>query len=432
MTSRERVRRAINHELPDMVPLDLGSTSVTGIHVSSYGKLKKLLGIYGGEIRLIDPFQMLAEVEEPVRRKLGIDTFGLQPPSTPFGFKNENWKPWRLFDGTEVMVSGHFEYDIDANGDILLYPGGDRGVPPSGKMARDGYYFDAIMRQKPIEEKELDPKKWVDQTYSLYSDEDLAYLEKTSLRFFEETDYAIIGNFCDGGLGDIGVVPGLNVKDPEGIRDPEEWYISLVTRREYIREIFAYQTELVLKNLEMYHEACGDRIDVIDVSETDFGGQRGLLISVDLFRDLFKPYLRQINDWIKNNTGWKIFYHSCGSIGELIDDFIEIGVDILNPVQYSAEKMDLEKLKIKYGDKLVFWGGGIDTQWVLPFEKPNNVREEIIKNVRILSHGGGFVFSTIHNLQANVPAENLKALFDAFESCRNYSKINSCWSSDVK
>ncbi|MGQ9615583.1 MAG: uroporphyrinogen decarboxylase family protein [Spirochaetota bacterium] len=418
MTSREKVRKAINHEIADSLPLDLGSTSVTGIHASSYGKLKKLLGIDKGEIRIIDPFQMLAEVEEPVRKALGIDTCGLQLPSTLFGFKNENWKPWRLFDGTEVMVSGHFEYDVDVNGDILLYPGGDRNVPPSGRMAKDGYYFDAIIRQKPIDEEKLDPKKWVEQTYSPYSDEDLRYLEKTSRWLFEETDYAIIGNFCDGGLGDIGVVPGLNVKEPEGIRDPEEWYISLITRREYIHEIFARQTELVLKNLRMYQEACGERIDVIDVSETDFGGQRGLLISVELFKNLFKPYLKQINTWIKNNTNWKIFYHTCGSIMGLIDELIEIGVDILNPVQYTAEKMELGELKHRYGDKLVFWGGGVDTQRVLPFGKPDNIRDEVKKNVRILSKGGGFVFSTVHNLQANVPAENLKALFDAFESCR--------------
>ena len=146
-------------------------------------------------------------------------------------------------------------------------------------MAKDGYYFDAIVRQKPIREEELDPKKWVDQTLSLYSEDDLMYLKKTVERVYEETEYSIVGNFCDGGLGDIGVVPGLNIKEPDGIRDPEEWYVSLITRKNYINDLFGYQTELVLKNLKMYHEACGGKIDVIDISEPVLGGQRGLLLS---------------------------------------------------------------------------------------------------------------------------------------------------------
>ena len=425
MTSRIRVRKAINHEIPDKVPMDLGGTSVTGIHAIAYKHLKKILGEESGNIKIIDPYQMLVEVEDAVKKKIGVDTYGIQLPYTIFGFKNENWKPWKLNDGTEVLVSEHFEYDIDKSGNILLFPHGDRSVSPSGKMVKDGYYFDAISRQKPINQNNLDPKKWVDQSFSLYTQEDMKYLEKSSAGIFSETDYSIIGNFCDGGLGDIGIIPGPNVKDPVGIRDPEEWYISLVTRKNYINEIFGFQTELALRNLMMYHEACGDKVDIIDVSETDFGSQRGLLMSRATFTELFKPHFKKMNDWIRKNTNWKIFYHTCGSVLELMDDFIEIGIDILNPVQYSADNMDLIDLKKKYGKKIVFWGAGIDTQRILPFGKPDEVKEEVINNIKVLSEDGGFVFSAVHNIQANTPENNLKMLFDTFHQWRDCKVTNN-------
>ena len=177
MTSRERVRRAINHQQTDRPPLDLGSTLVTGIHVSAYLRLKKALGVRGGVSRVYDPFQMLGMVEEPVKKALGVDTFGIELPTTIFGYRNEKWKRFRLFDGTEVEISGHFEYDVLPNGDIVQYPRGDRSAPPSGRMPKGGFYFDSIVRQEPIDEARLDPKEWVAQSYSLYTDEELRFLE---------------------------------------------------------------------------------------------------------------------------------------------------------------------------------------------------------------------------------------------------------------
>jgi hypothetical protein len=315
-------------------------------------------------------------------------------------------------------VPGGFEYDVDERGDVLLYPEGDRTAAPSGRMPAGGYYFDAVVRQKDLDQDRLDPKRWVDETLARYTDEDARYLEETSRRAYEETDRAVVANFCDGGLGDIGIVPGLAAKDPSGVRDPEEWYVSLVTRKSYIRDIFAYQTELALDNLEVYRQACGDRVDIIDVSETDFGSQRGLLISRRIFTELFKPFMERINRWIHENTSWKVFYHSCGSIADIMEDFIDIGVDIVNPVQFGAEGMDLETLKNRFGDRLVFWGGGVDSQKTLPFGTPEEIAREVRRNVEALSGGGGFVFGVVHNLQANVPIQNMKALFDTLESLR--------------
>ena len=411
MTSRERVRSAINHQVPDRVPLDLGSTLVTGIQASIYAKLKKALGISGGNIRVYDPFQMLAEVEEEVKKALGVDTYGIQLPVNIFGYRNENWKPFTMFDGTEVLISGHFEYDVLENGDIVQYPKGDRSAPPSGKMPEGGYYFDSIVRQEPIDDSKLDPKEWVMQTYSLYTEEDLRYLEETSRWYFENTDYALIGNFWGAGFGDIAIVPGPHIPHPKGIRDPEEWYVSVITRKQYIKDIFGYQFELQMKNLKMYREAVGERIEVIVMSGTDFGSQHGPFISPAAYRDMFKPLHRAMNDWVHENTPWKTFFHTCGSIAAFLDDFAEAQVDILNPVQISAFGMEPELLKEQYGDRFVFWGGGVDSQGVLSFGTPEEVRLQVAHNIEVFSRGGGFVFNNVHNIQTTVPLDNLLAFF---------------------
>ncbi len=404
---------ALSHREPDRPPLDLGSTLVTGIHVSAYARLKKALGLGTGVCRVYDPFQMLGQVEEPVKKALGVDTFGIELPTTIFGYRNENWKRFTLFDGTEVEISGHFEYDVLPSGDIVQYPKGDRSAAPSGKMPKGGFYFDSIVRQEPIDEARLDPKEWVEQSYSLYTDEDLRFLEETSRHWYENSTYSLLGNFWGAGFGDIALVPGPAVIHPKGIRDPEEWYVSSILRKEYVKEIFHLQLELQMKNIQMYHQAVGDRIDVVVMSGTDFGSQNGPFISPEAYREIFKPLHRQMNDWVHANTRWKTFYHTCGSIVAFLDDFVEAGMDILNPVQISAAGMSPEFLKGKYGEKFVFWGGAVDAQHTLSFGTPDEVREETKRNAAVFSRGGGFVSNNIHNIQANVPTENLIALFEA-------------------
>ncbi|HUT66555.1 MAG TPA: uroporphyrinogen decarboxylase family protein [Spirochaetota bacterium] len=413
LTSRERVRSALDHKETDRVPIDLGSSPVTGIQAVMYRKLKEYLGITGGEIKVYEPYQMLAEVEETVKKRLNIDTYGIQLPVTLFGYKNERWKPFRMFDGTEVLISGNFEYDVLPSGDIVQYPKGDRSAEPSARMPKDGYYFDAIVRQPPIDEKRLNPKKWVEQTYSLYSEEDLRYLEETSRMYYENTEYSLVGNYWGAGFGDIAIVPGLDVAKPEGVRDPEEWYVSIVTRKSYIRDIFAYQMELGMKNIELYLEAVGDRIDVVTMSGTDFGSQNGPFISPAVYREVWKPLHKRMNDWVHEHTTWKTFYHTCGSIVLFLDDFYEAGVDILNPVQVSAGGMEPEILKKNYGDRFVFWGGAVNSQGTLAFGSPEEVREQTRRNVGIFSKGGGYIFNNVHNIQSTVPVENVTAMFEA-------------------
>jgi hypothetical protein len=409
---RERVRRTLNRQPVDRAPIDLGSTAVTGIHATTYARLRRALGLADEPVRIEEPFQLLAEVEEPVRRALGVDTIGLWARETMFGFPNGGWKPWSLPDGTPALVAERFRFTIDEKGDTLIYPKGDTTATPSGRLPKDGFYFDAIVRQQPIDEAQLDPREWEEQ-FSAFSDDDLHHLETRSRRLYEETEYSVVGGFGQAGVGDIAFVPGQSLREPKGLRDPNLWYEYLALHPDYIKAIFDLWNESALRNLELYRQAVGDRIDVIFMGGTDFGGQQGPLVSPKMFRELWKPLYKRTNDWVHQNTSWKTFWHSCGSVAKLLDDFVEMGVDILNPVQCSAAGMEPELLKDRYGDKLVFWGGAVDTQHTMPFGTPEEVRAQARERLRVLGRDGGFVFCSIHNIQARTPVENVLAFFEA-------------------
>ncbi len=417
-TSRERVKLALEHREPDRVPLDLGSTAVTGIMASALYRLRKALGLERTPIKVHEPYQVLGRVEDDLLDALGVDVVGLSDDSTMFGFPARDWKPFTLFDGTPVLVPGGFNTEITADGNLYQYPGGDRTAPPSGRMPADGFYHDAIERQQPYDPTELDPETWVREMYTEYSDESLRLLQDRAESLYANTTRAILGNFGSSGFGDIAHVPGLAIPQPTGVRAVADWYMATALYPDYIRAIFDLQLEIALRNLALYHEAVGDRIVALFVSGTDFGAQTGPFISPAAYRTLFKPYHKAINDWIHAHTSWKTFYHSCGSMVALYDDMIEAGVDIVNPVQISAHGMDPRALKDRWGEDLVFWGAGVDTQQVLPFGTPEQISEHVRENLGIMAEGGGFVFCAVHNIQATVPTENLVALFEAFGEAR--------------
>ncbi len=421
MTSRERVHLALNHKQPDRVPLDLGATSVTGMHVSSVYALRQALGLDepGTPVKVVEPFQMLGEIKPDLMEALGIDVVGVGMPKNMFGFENKDWKPWTFWDGTPVLVPGDFNTDPEPNGDILMYPEGDKSAPPSGRMPKGGFYFDAIVRQEPIDDDKLNPEDNVEE-FKPISDWELEYIKNEVDRLYNETDKAIVGSFGGTSFGDIAFVPAPQLKYPKGIRDIEEWYMSTVTRKEYVREVFARPCEIALDNLKKIHKAVGDKVSVVFITGTDFGMQTGPFISPAAYRDLYQPFHRRINDWVHTNTNWKTFIHSCGAIVDFIPDFIDAGFDILNPVQCSAVGMDPETLKERFGDKITFWGGGVDTQKTLPFGTPDEVRKEVEERIRVFGKGGGFVFNSIHNIQARTPVENLVALYEAFKEHARY------------
>lgn len=419
MNSRQRVEAALNHRQPDLVPLDLGASAVTGMHVSSVYHLRQTLGLdsVGTPVKVTEPYQMLGEIKPDLIDALGVDVIGLGGRRTMFGFENKDWKPWTLFDGTPVLVPAAFNTEPEPNGDILMYPEGDRSAPPSGRMPRGGFYFDTIVRQDPIDDDKLNVEDNL-QEFGPISDGDLQYFAGEADRLHRETDKAILANFGGMAFGDIALVPAPFLKRPKGIRDVEEWYISTLTRFDYVYEVFRRQCEIALGNLVKLREAVGDRVTAVFITGTDFGAQHGPFIGPAAYRRLYQPFHRQVNDWIHKHTNWKTFIHSCGSVIALLPDIVEAGFDILNPVQCSAVGMDPRTLKSRFGGRVTFWGGGVDTQKTLPFGAPEQVRKEVAERIQIFGQGGGFVFNTVHNVQARTPAENLVAMYETVREAR--------------
>ena len=412
VTSRERVRLALEHQEADCVPLDLGATAVTGMHVDTVYRLRQALGLDapGTPVKIWEPFQMLGEIKPDLINALSVDTAMVTGSGTAFGFPLEGWKQWTTFGGTPALVPAGFNTQLEPNGDLLLYPQGDRSVPASGRMPKGGFYFDVIVRQEPFKEEDLRVEDNADD-FSVMSDREMEHFRSRAEELYTQTDKALVLNLGALALGNIARIPGPQLKHPRGIRDIEEWYISLSARREHIYKIFERQTEINLVNLEKIRGAVGNRPTVAYLSGTDFGAQNGPFIAPRAYRDLFQPFHKQVNDWVHRNTTWKTFIHCCGSVWALLDDFIAAGFDILNPVQCSAAHMNPFDLKKKFGNRVTFWGGGVDTQSTLPFGSPQEVREEVRERIRAFGPGGGFVFNAVHNVQALVPIENVLAMY---------------------
>lgn len=414
MNSREQFLKTVNHQQPSRIVLDLGATSVTGIHVQTISQLRRHYGLQRKPIRVIEPFQMLGEVDWELIDSIGIDVIGAWGKNNMFGFNNHSpFKEWKTPWGQRVMVPRNFNTTTDAKGDILMYPEGDTSIPPSARMPKTGYFFDAIIRQEPIVEEELDVQNNLEE-FGLVSDAELEHWRIEVDKAYY-SGKAVIAAFGGTALGDIALVPGMNLKVPKGVRDVAEWYMSTVVRPDYITSIYERQVEIAIENLTRIFAVVGNKINAIFICGTDFGTQDSIFCSPEQFDEMWLPYYRKINDWIHENTQWKTFKHSCGAVEGLMDHFIRAGFDIINPVQINAAGMDPLKLKQRYGRDLVFWGGGIDTQKVLPFGKPEEVREQVLRNCDIFNKDGGFVFNTVHNIQANVPVENVVAMLEAIQ-----------------
>lgn len=419
MTGREKLRNALAHK-KSRVPVDIGSTPVTGIHVAALAGLRKYYGLGDEPIKVFDPSQMLGLVENDLLDILGVDVVGIFNPKTKFGFENDGWKEWKTPWGQIVLVGNDFQVDEIQEG-IFIYPQGDRSVPPSGKMPWDGWYFDAITRQEADQNRKPQVEDNLEE-YGVISERTVLHLREQAERI-EPTGRGVVAVIGGTGLGDVANIPGPSLKHPKGVRDIAQWYMTTATDPGFVRDLFERQIEIAMKNLEIVNASLGNRIDVIYLCGTDFGTQRSTIISEKTFRNLWLPYYRRMNDWIHRHTAWKTFKHSCGAVSNFLPLFIESGFDIINPVQCSAHGMDPETIKDRYGDDLVFWGGGVDTQHVLPFGSVEEVRRQVLKRCETFSKNGGFVFNTIHNLQAGIPIENIAAIFDALAEFNTQTDI---------
>lgn len=411
MSSQSNLQRTLNHEQPDRMVVDFGATTVSGIHVLVVEKLRAHFGLENRPVKVTEPYQMLGEVDEELQELMGVDVIGISPPSDMFGNRLEAWKEYRTSWGQVVLVPGSFTVKRDENGDTVLFPQGDTSVGPSAKMPRSAYFFDAINRQGKIDDSKLNPADNLEE-FSVMSEADVAYWKESTEKVAGKGK-GLVANFGGTAIGDIALVPGLNLKHPKGIRDVADWYMSTLMRSDYLHEIFEKQTEIALQNLALAKDSSGESVDVAFICGTDFGTQYSSFCSLETYDELYAPYYKKINRWIHENTRWKTFKHSCGAVEPFMEHFIDSGFDIINPVQINAAGMDPVKLKEKYGSRLTFWGGGVDTQKILPFANPEEVKSHVLKECEIFAPGGGFVFNTVHNIQANVPLPNILAMLEA-------------------
>ncbi len=406
----------MDHRSADKIAVDFGGTAVTGIHCLIVEKLREHYGLERRPVKILDSFQMLGVIDDDLKEVLQTDVVGVYGQRDIFGvLQGERWKEVKFGWGQTVLLPEDFRM-TESNGDRFIHPSGDTSVPPSGVMPSSGYFFNAIERQGELDDNDLHVEDNLEEFQPL-SDQDLDYWEKT-IRRAAAGDRAVMASFPGTALGDVALVPAMHLRAPKGIRGVTEWYLSTVMRTDYIHRMFERQVEIALGNLARLNARVGDLVDAVYICGTDFGTQDSQFCSGETFDELWLPYYKKMNDWIHANTRWKTFKHSCGAMLPLIPNMIEAGFDILNPVQISAKDMDPKILKERFGDKLTFWGGGVDTQMVLSQGTPQQVARQVEEQCHILGENGGFVFNTVHNIQANTPLENVVAMIETLRKLR--------------
>jgi uroporphyrinogen decarboxylase len=383
MNSRERVLMSLNHKEPDRIPFDLGGTVMTGIHKYAYAGLREYLGLPAKEeIPIAEMLQQIAIIDEDVRERLKVDVLDTAPRS-----------------------SGTFNIEIKDRGDYLYFYD-EWGI--GWNMPKDGGFF-YDMFDHPLKNAttiaEIDNFAWPDPTAPAR----FKGLRERSRHVAEVEGKAVcLGGLCAGIL-----------EMAAWMRGYENFYPDTIVNRDLIERIMDIVLDMKMAFWEKVLEEAGEYADVV-LEADDMAGQFNLLISRDMYRDLFKPRHKKLFDFIHARTEAKIFFHSCGAIRPLLPDLIEAGIDILNPVQVSAKGMDSAELKKEFGKDLTFWGGGVDVQGVYGTGTPEQVREDVKRRIEDLGPGGGFIFATVHNTQANVPPENFMAMWETLQEYGAY------------
>ncbi len=404
MTPRERVLAALNHQQPDRVPIDFGGHRSSGIAAIAYGKLRQALGLEPRPIRVYDPIQQLAIIDEDVLDRFGVDTIEL---GRQFAHEDEHWADWTLPDGSACQMPVWATPQREEGRWVLKSQGG-RVV---GQMPDGAIYFEQT-NWPFLEDDDLDrlPEAMAECMWVAMRTPpgplvagkfgDRAMVEGANgLR--ERTDRAILALF-GGNLLEIGQFLYRN----------DKFLMLLAGNPGRAHEFLDRLLQIHLENLEKFLGLVGPYIDVILFGD-DLGMQTGPQVSPAMYREFFKPRHARMWRRAKELAEVKVNLHCCGGVRELLPELIDAGLDAINPVQISCKGMDPRELKAKFGDKLTFWGGGCDTHGVLSRGTPEEVRRHVKQQVAILSPGGGFVFQQVHNVLADVPPENVIAMLDA-------------------
>jgi len=399
MTHRERALKALNHQEPDRVPIDFGGIVDSTIAAIRYQELRRQLNLPPSSTRIADASQYMAILEEDVRQALDIDTAPVfaeprewRSETFANGFRAElpaKFQPERLPDGSQVVLNGA--------GQVTL------------KMPADGFFFDPVY--SPLADaadvSEIERHLHAIETYDSPSHLDNGYEAMAAIarRLREQTDYLVVGFFG-----------GHIFQASQSLRGWEAFLIDLLTNRKFAETLMDQLAEANIRRFTRFAETVGPYVDVVHF-EDDLGMQDRPLLSPQLYREAVKPYHAKLLRHVKSACDALVLFHSDGAVAHFIPDFIEMGVDAINPVQVSAEGMDTKVLKREFGKEIAFWGAGCDSQRVLPFGTAVDVTQEVKRRIDDLAPGGGFVFAPVHNIQGEVPVENVVTMF---ETAREY------------
>lgn len=413
MTSRERVVAALNHEEPDRVPIDFGATYNTSVNAIAYNRLKKHLGIESPTYsRYIASFLAAIDLDEGLAalERMGGDVL----PVSNFRpcVSATSWKPYTLKDGSRIMAPEQFNPVENERGDLEIFA--DPGVPMY-RMPKDGFYFDTVYRplanienQRQLEE--VMPQVRASNMYPKLSEERGAILAAHAKRLHEQTSYSLLGDVWQLSMYHWSME----------LFGYEKFFMWMASDRDAVHYWNTQITSMYEEFLKQYLEAAGPYIDVILMGD-DYGTQKGPQVSIPMFRELFKPYVTRVCSLIHEKCPHvKVLLHSCGSIAPLIPEFIECGIDALNPVQCTADNMNPAALKREFGRDIVFWGGGVSAQTTLFNGTVEDVRREVKERIDIFKPGGGYVFATDHDIQEHVPPDKIAAIFETAQRCRHY------------
>jgi uroporphyrinogen decarboxylase len=406
MTSRQRILAALNHQVPDRVPVDFSGHRSSGIAPLAYARLRRALGLADVPLRVYDPIQQLAIVDEDVLDLLGVDTVEL---GRGFALNDADWADWVLPDGTPcrmpvwaIPVRGEGEWLLRTREGIAI------GRMPDGAMYFDQCHWPLLDSddRRPLEDAMRESLWTAVASPPGPLAPDGATLAAGARRLRESTSRAILALF-GGNLLEMG----------QFLYRMDRFMMMLAEEPLKVHAFLDRLLEMHLANLERFLAATGAHIDVI-VFGDDLGGQNAALLSPKMYREFFKPRHSVLWRRAKELADVKVMLHCCGAVRALLPDLIDAGLDAINPVQISCRGMDAAGLKRDFGRDLTLWGGGCDTQRVLPSAGAEAVREHVTQQVRILAPGGGFVFQQVHNIQTNVPAQNILAMFDAVHQPR--------------
>lgn len=408
MNSRQRILAAINHKEPDRIPVDLGATPSSGTSAIAYTNLKKHLGIHTGHTRIYDVVQQLAQTEDEILDRFGIDVVDI---GRMFNDRDEDWYDIQMADGQTAQYPAWFKPTAKADGSFEAeVEGVVIARMPAGGTFYDQTYFPYLDGYPDDFKKLPDAMKMILWAALVHSPWDHAYkpdfwdqLRSRTLTLRESTDRALM------------VVCGCNLFEwGTFLRRMDNFMMDVFVDQDNVRALLDALMEIHMATLEKVCAAVGDIVDILRFGD-DLGMDSGPFMSPEIYRDIFKPHHTKLNEYVHKNSQMKTFIHSCGSIYKLLPDMIEAGYDIFNPVQTNCEGMDPVTLKKEFGSNITFWGGGCDTRAVLNNASPQEVKDHVKERLEIFSPGGGFVFNTVHNILPEVPPENIIAMFEAID-----------------